>query len=830
MNRIIAKGIVGFGEHKRYLKKVLDAVNEWADIIILLEDKTDPESLKICKSFSKVKLYSHNFNECMFNINESLLRNELWENVRKIAKDGDFIVSFDMDEIFDKDIKKVIEMAEVNGYEKVTCKLLDMWDEKHYRIDHFWSPSITRIYKFKDEDFGIKGELHCGCIPKYTNKMKELFIPRFRIKHLSLISDSEKKKKQEFYLKKSKGINFEHALDISNKPILIEYNEDKKHTKTVTIASLIKNREWCLKEFLIGLGKQTRYYDPKLISFFFIVNDSLDNSLKILNEWKEKCQEFYGPIEIKEINFNNTDNKEHHWGDAKLRNMAYMRDLCLQKLKVTDYLFMLDSDIFLEKADTLMHLVALQREVVYEVFWAGWENGVKKWPQVWQSGGYELTQEFLQMLKNPGVYEVGLGGACTLFYKSVLEKGLNYKRVKNLPTAMRGEDRDCSIRMEVLNIKQWADTYKTPIHMERSEEQKKIIDAEINEKAKLIRKITDEGKKNIIVQNLMKKKSENPNIKISLCMMVKNEEKYIEGAILSVLPLVDEIVVVDTGSTDKTREILKKYNAKIIDYKWDDDFSKPRNIGLKACRGNWILRIDADERIPISFLYQFFDIVSNISKNTLALLIPIRNYFDDPDKGDSDFYISETCRIFRNRPDVFYSKRIHEEIDESLQNIAKNNNEVIIARTSQYIVHLGFMREKDELKQKHENYARISLKQLEENPNDSSTHYTLAVHYKVNGDLEKAVHHYEEAIRIQPNFSSALNDLGVYYFYVGNFKKARELFIRAKETLSPTATQALKKRINLNMEDIEAVEKRFKSMMAGDSNGIQGQSVIFERK
>lgn len=824
--------IVGKGEGDRYLKQVLDSASSYADTILILEDKADKRTIDVCKSYNKVKLFSHSFQDSMFGVDESSLRDCLWEVVRKYAQEGDWIISLDADEIFDEDILKVINMAEQAGYGKIACKLLDMWDKKHYRIDGYWSPSITRIYKYINRDFGIKGNLHCGCVPTYTRELREIFVPRFRLRHLGWQSDEDKKKKMGFYVGKASGINLEHALTIDKKPTLIQYSEDKKHNKTVTIASLIKNREWCLKEFLAGLEAQTRYYDNRLISFFFIVNDSIDRSQEILNEWKESVSKHYANIEIKVINFKNTDSIEHHWGDNKLRNMAYMRDLCMQKLKNTDYLFMLDSDVILTKPDTLMHLVALQREVVYEVFWAGWENDEKKWPQVWQSGGYELTEQFIRMLKIPGVYEVGMGGACSLFYKSVLEKGANYKRVRNLPREMRGEDRDMGIRLEVLGIKQWADTYKTPIHYERTKEQKELDNQRLRERGldiKENKEVNLSEKENIIINYLLKKKKDNPQVKISLCMMVKNEEKYIEGAILSVLPLVDEVVVVDTGSTDKTKEILKKYNAKIIDYKWNDDFSEPRNIGLRACTGNWILRLDADERIELSFLPQLFDNILGSSKDVIAFLNPIRNYFEDPSKKDANYFISETCRLFKNRKDIFYSKKIHEEIDSSLQEIAKGDNKVIICRTSQYLTHLGYMRDKDELKKKHEKYAEISIKQLETDPNDASTHYSLGTHFNVIGDKEKAFYYYSKAVELNPNFSSAWNDLGVHYFYKGCFEKAKEMFVKAKETLSPSANQALKKRIEINLEDIDQVEKRFKSMMIGNTESLKTSGVIFER-
>src|SRR3989344_2135515 len=86
-----------------------------------------------------------------------------------------------------------------------------------------------------------------------------------------------------------------------------------------------------------------------------------------------------------------------------------------------------------------------------------------------------------------------------------------------------------------------------------------------------------------------------PKQTISLCMIAKNEEKHLEECLNSVKELVDEVIIVDTGSTDKTKQIAKKFNAKIYDFKWVDDFSAARNESLKHATKDWILVLDADE-------------------------------------------------------------------------------------------------------------------------------------------------------------------------------------------------------------------------------------------
>ena len=92
-----------------------------------------------------------------------------------------------------------------------------------------------------------------------------------------------------------------------------------------------------------------------------------------------------------------------------------------------------------------------------------------------------------------------------------------------------------------------------------------------------------------------KKFKSRSQIKISACYIVKNEENNLKRSIDSLINAVDEIIVVDTGSTDRTIEIAESYNAKIFNYVWNDDFSTPRNLAIDNSNGDWIIFLDADE-------------------------------------------------------------------------------------------------------------------------------------------------------------------------------------------------------------------------------------------
>ena len=86
-------------------------------------------------------------------------------------------------------------------------------------------------------------------------------------------------------------------------------------------------------------------------------------------------------------------------------------------------------------------------------------------------------------------------------------------------------------------------------------------------------------------------------VPISVCIIAKNEEKNIEECLRRLLPYGFEIIVTDTGSTDRTKEIAQKYATKVLDFEWIDDFAAARNFCAENASNNWILALDCDEYV-----------------------------------------------------------------------------------------------------------------------------------------------------------------------------------------------------------------------------------------
>ncbi|MEG0689535.1 MAG: glycosyltransferase family 2 protein, partial [Hungatella sp.] len=156
----------------------------------------------------------------------------------------------------------------------------------------------------------------------------------------------------------------------------------------------------------------------------------------------------------------------------------------------------------------------------------------------------------------------------------------------------------------------------------------------------------------------------NREIRLSQCMIVKNEEKNMERALSWGREIMYEQIVVDTGSTDQTVEIAKRMGAKVFHFPWIDDFSAAKNYAIEQARGNWIAFLDADESYAKQDADKILGILRDIEQHCNAKTKPhtIRSAMlclqDDGTVLGS--YVQD--RIFRNMNRLRYHNRIHEAL------------------------------------------------------------------------------------------------------------------------------------------------------------------------
>jgi glycosyltransferase involved in cell wall biosynthesis len=228
-------------------------------------------------------------------------------------------------------------------------------------------------------------------------------------------------------------------------------------------------------------------------------------------------------------------------------------------------------------------------------------------------------------------------------------------------------------------------------------------------------------------------------------MIVKNEEKYLRDCLESVKGVVDEIILVDTGSKDSTLLIAQEYGAKIFNFEWINDFSAARNYSLSQCTGNWILYLDADERLSAK------------SRNHLKLLTS---------KNDKIAYYCQVCsidevnsrpsimsyvRLFPNEESLKFEGAIHEQIEYSLQ-----RNKIPIIKSSIEILHVGYNLNNDGLILKAKRNLDILLSEYSEN-NSSYYAFQLGQTYGILENKKDAVKYFQIAVQdhsLKPEYKS----------------------------------------------------------------------------
>lgn len=221
---------------------------------------------------------------------------------------------------------------------------------------------------------------------------------------------------------------------------------------------------------------------------------------------------------------------------------------------------------------------------------------------------------------------------------------------------------------------------------------------------------------------------------ITLSMIIKNEESFLGGCLDSVKGVVDEIVIVDTGSDDRSVEIAKNYKAKVIHAKWTNDFSEARNLALQHSTGDWILYLDADERLTESSKKLFKDLTSADKKLGIFCKVISETGFN---KAKS---FMKYLRLFKNSPGIKFTGRVHEQIEESLL-----NNGYQLAESDILIEHLGYNAGPEIIKAKAERNLKLLLEDYNLQP-AGYTAFQIGQTYMVLNDHDSALPYFNEAV------------------------------------------------------------------------------------
>jgi glycosyltransferase involved in cell wall biosynthesis len=146
---------------------------------------------------------------------------------------------------------------------------------------------------------------------------------------------------------------------------------------------------------------------------------------------------------------------------------------------------------------------------------------------------------------------------------------------------------------------------------------------------------------------------------VSLCMIVKNEEQNLPDCLHGLADLFNEIVIADTGSTDRTREIAVGLGAKVVDFPWVDSFAAARNASLEAATGDWVMWLDADDRLDDANRTKLKELLGRLGTENAAYAMKCECVADRPEAGAT---VVDHVRLFRNDPRIRWRYRVHEQI------------------------------------------------------------------------------------------------------------------------------------------------------------------------
>ena len=233
---------------------------------------------------------------------------------------------------------------------------------------------------------------------------------------------------------------------------------------------------------------------------------------------------------------------------------------------------------------------------------------------------------------------------------------------------------------------------------------------------------------------LRSRKEEEKTVKISGCYIVRNEEKELERSIQSIRDQLDELIVVDTGSTDGTVQLAKSLGARVFQTSWQEDFSAPRNLALEQADGDWIVFLDADEFFSPETAGQLRILIEQQATQPVDGLL-IERLEVDADQGNALLGKCYVLRAFRNRPHFRYQGRIHEELRDNAGVIASC---LRVAPELLQLLHTGYST--DRSRSKAERNLRFLQRELRESKDPAHYYGYLADAYMGLADYEQAAH------------------------------------------------------------------------------------------
>lgn len=302
-------------------------------------------------------------------------------------------------------------------------------------------------------------------------------------------------------------------------------------------------------------------------------------------------------------------------------------------------------------------------------------------------------------------------------------------------------------------------------------------------------------------------------MKISACVITKNEEKNLPTCLESLKSIVSEMIVVDTGSTDRTVDIAESYGAKVFSFKWINDFAAARNYAIEQTKSDWIIFLDADEYIaPECVKYVPGAIMEAEQKKLDMVICTMVNVEKKTNKMiSSNLHI----RIFRNHPSIRYIGAVHERIVK-----LDSSANALDVQKDITILHTGYSEENIITKEKSKRNLELLFEELQRKPDSFDLMFYISEAYMLDRKFEQAL---EFAKRAQQYQNSELK--GIYEKNYVNIFQCLLHLERTKDEILSTIKEAIVKYpmypdFHLYLGDFYKKENRYRDAITAYQEGI----------
>ncbi len=275
---------------------------------------------------------------------------------------------------------------------------------------------------------------------------------------------------------------------------------------------------------------------------------------------------------------------------------------------------------------------------------------------------------------------------------------------------------------------------------------------------------------------------------IAFCLIVRDEEQDLPCCLASIKPVADEIVLVDTGSQDRTRDIARIFGARVFDFAWCDDFAAAKNFAVAQAEADWIFSIDADEVLGAQDHEALRTLIRTGHTAPVAYAVTTRNYLkvtdvigwqpNDgcyPEEAGMGWMPSEKVRLFTRDPQVRFSYPVHEMVEPSLEKA-----KIPIVPCDIPIHHYGKLDQVRSLS-KGETYYKIGLKKLADMEQSAIGIRELAIQAQTLGEYREAARLWERLLLLEPDQARVYINLGSVYLELGDYGRALEMTQKARD-------------------------------------------------